>query len=83
MKGDAGTIGRLRVKNGRLVLDLNGKKLKGRLYPSVTCMVVQIGKTEAKVDAVVDEVCVVADQEDTLQRMEGSLRLSQETQQDD
>ena len=83
MKGDAGTVGRLRVNNGRLVLDLNGKRLKGRLYPSVTCMVVQIGKTEAKVGAVTDEVCVVTEQEDTLQRLEGSLRLSQETQEDD
>ena len=48
MKGDAGTIGRLRVKDGRIELEMNGKKFHGQTFPSVTCMVVAISKTEAR-----------------------------------
>ena len=69
--GDAGAIGRLRVKDGRIELDLNGKRLLGKMYPSVTCMVVSIGKTEAKVMHVVDEVCVVSSSKDMLNKMGG------------
>ena len=72
LKGEAGTIGRLRVgKDKRIVLDLNGSKLQGSLYPSVTCMVVQIGKEDAKVTSVVNEVCVVTSQTDELLRLKG------------
>ena len=71
MAGDAGAIGRLRVKDGRLELDLNGKRLKGQTFPSVTCMIVTIGKTEAKVTHVVDEICVVSGKEDMLNKMGG------------
>ena len=72
MKGDAGTIGRLRVKEGRIELDLNGKKLHGQIYPSVTCMVVSINKSEARVTQMVDEICVVSRQEDMVKQMSGT-----------
>jgi hypothetical protein len=73
LKGDAGTIGRLRVKNQRIELDLNGKKMHGQIYPSVTCMVVSIGKTDAKVTQIVDEICVVSSQEDMMKQMGGKV----------
>ena len=72
MKGDAGTIGRLRVgKDSRVTIDLNGTKLRGSLFPSVSCMVVKIGKSEATVSSLVNEVCVVTGQTDSLKVLRG------------
>ena len=72
LQGEAGTIGRLRVgKDKRIVLDLNGSKLQGSLYPSVTSIVVQIGKEDAKVTSVVNEVCIVTSQVNELLRLKG------------
>ena len=72
LQGDAGTIGRLRVGgDGRVTLDLNGKKLRGTMFPSVSCMVVMIGKEEAKVTSLVNEVCVVTSQTDSLKALRG------------
>ena len=72
MQGDAGTVGRLRVgSDSRVTLDLNGKKLRGSIFPSVSCMVVMIGKTEAKVTSFTNEVCVVTSQTDSLKALRG------------
>ena len=72
MQGDAGTIGRLRVgSDARVTLDLNGKKMRGSMFPSVSCMVVMIGKNEAKVTSLVNEVCVVTSQTDSLKALRG------------
>ena len=83
MKGDAGTIGRLRVKDGRIELDLNGKRLHGQIYPSVTCMVVSINRTEARVTQLVDEICVVSSQEDIMKKMGGDVIGGQKFEEED
>jgi hypothetical protein len=47
--GDSGAIGRFVISNDTCKVDLKGRRYDAKLYPTMTCMVVQFTDTEAKV----------------------------------
>lgn len=54
---DTGAIGRFFVTNDNVRLDIKGRQYETTLFPCCSALVLTLGKSEARVEAVIDEAC--------------------------
>lgn len=74
LTGDSGAVGRVHVKKDRgVVLDLKGHQYLAELCRCPTMLLVSLGEEEAKVEDVVDTLCVLTHHHDELEAMGGKV----------
>lgn len=62
LSGDVGAVGRVKLQQGRLYLDIKGTVYKANTIPCSTACIVSVADDEAKISAVLDEaVTLVSD----------------------
>jgi hypothetical protein len=73
LEGDVGAIGRLTAGKDGVLLDLQGQRFAGAIVPTVTHMVLALGSTEAKVEAIANDAVILQHLDSALDQMGGSL----------
>jgi len=59
LSGDVGAVGRVKLDDGNLYLDIKGVVYRANAHPSNTMCVVTVGDDEAKITAVLDEAVML------------------------
>ena len=74
VSGDVGAVGRLTSSKSGLILDLQGHRYAGTIVPCATHLVVGIGKSEAKVESIVNDFVQLEHLESVIGAMGGALQ---------
>ena len=69
----AGALGRLRVDDQNIILDINGERYTGPLCSTVSCLVVTMTKGEGKITSVVSDYCPLSHERNVLGNVRGKL----------
>ena len=74
LTGDSGAVGRVHVEKKKgIILDLKGHQYLAHLRRCPTLLLVSVGEEEAKVEDVVENLCVLTHQHDQLEAMGGKV----------
>ena len=74
LTGDSGAVGRVHVEKKKgIILDLKGHQYLAHLRRCPTLLLVSVGDEEAKVEDVVETLCVLTHQHDQLEAMGGKI----------
>jgi len=74
LTGDSGAVGRVHVEKKKgIILDLKGHQYLAHLRRCPTLLLVSVGDEEAKVEDVVETLCVLTHQHDQLKEMGGKV----------
>lgn len=83
LSGDIGAVGRVKMKNGSLFLDIKGVVYKGHTVPCNTACIVTIGDEDARVSAVLDEAVTLTVERNLFASDEVIIRGQIEEDEDD
>jgi hypothetical protein len=73
LEGDVGAIGRLTVTSEGVLVDLQGHMYAGAIVPTCTQLVLALGPTEAKVEAIASDAVLLTHVDSSFDRMGASL----------
>ncbi|KAA0154314.1 hypothetical protein FNF27_06727 [Cafeteria roenbergensis] len=73
LEGDVGAIGRLTTASDGVLLDLQGQRFAGAIVPCCTHLVLALGATEARVEAMASDAVLLQHVDSAFDSMGGAL----------